>query len=66
MEKYYISSKPLDFETIENILKNNIQIDLSEKAIERINHCRHYLDEKIKIIKNPFTVLQPALVHCVM
>ena len=53
MEKYYISSKPLDFETIENILKNNIQIDLSEKAIERINHCRHYLDEKIKNYKEP-------------
>ncbi|NSW46429.1 MAG: histidine ammonia-lyase [Bacteroidales bacterium] len=48
MEVYYISSQPLNFETIERILKNNIQIALSENAIKKINHCRQYLDNKIK------------------
>lgn len=53
MEKYYISSKPLNFETIEEILKNNVQIALSENAIKKINHCRTYLDEKIKNYSEP-------------
>mgnify|MGYP005839572857 CR=1 FL=1 len=53
MEMYYISSKPLDFETIEQILKNNVQIALSENAIKKINHCRTYLDEKIKNYSEP-------------
>lgn len=53
MEMYYISSKPLDFETIDQILKNNVQIALSENAIQKINHCRTYLDEKIKNYSEP-------------
>jgi len=48
MEVYYISSQSLDFETIDTILKKNIQIALSENAIKKINHCRQYLDNKIK------------------
>jgi len=48
MEVYYISEQTLDFETIEKILKNNIQIALSESAKNKINHCREYLDNKIK------------------
>lgn len=53
MEIYPISSQPLDFETIDKILKNNIQLSLSAIAVKKINHCRSYLDEKIKNYPEP-------------
>ncbi len=54
MKTFYISSKPLDFATIDELLKSNDQqIALSETAIERIVKCRKYLDEKIKNYPHP-------------
>jgi len=53
MEVYHISSQPLDFETIDKILKNNNKISLSENAIQKINRCREYLDQKIKNYPDP-------------
>lgn len=55
MKTFYISSKPLDYLTIhELLLINNQQIALSETAIERIVKCRKYLDDKIKKISPPY------------
>ncbi len=53
MDVYYISVKPLDFETIEKLFESNQKIALSEKAIQKINKCREYLDEKIKHYPEP-------------
>jgi histidine ammonia-lyase len=47
MEVFYISTKPLDFETINKLLKNDIKIELSENAKQKIIKCREYLDNKI-------------------
>ena len=47
MEVFYISNEPLDLTTIKKILSNNVKIELSEKAKEKIINCRQYLDNKI-------------------
>lgn len=44
---HYISSKPLDLETISDIIENNKQLALSEEAIKKIKSCREYLDKKL-------------------
>jgi len=47
MEKiHYISSEPLNFKVIHEILSDNLKIGLSEEAKQSIQKCRAYLDEK--------------------
>lgn len=46
MKEYAIGSSELTYDLIEKILTDNAKLTLSEKAIEKINHCRNYLDEK--------------------
>jgi histidine ammonia-lyase len=53
MNTFAISSQPLNFETIEQILGNNLKVILSEEAKTKIQHCRDYLDNKLKNHSEP-------------
>ncbi|MFH1118453.1 MAG: histidine ammonia-lyase [Bacteroidota bacterium] len=53
MKTFAISSQPLDFEKIESLLENNTRLSLSEEAISAIQHCRDYLDDKLKNHREP-------------
>lgn len=44
---YKIGEKPLSYEEIEDILAEHAQLALSEQAVERIERCRNYLDDKV-------------------
>lgn len=50
---YSISSKGLDFDTIEQILRERTPLKLSEEAKQRIREGRRYLDLKLKEHKEP-------------
>ena len=45
---YYIGKKDLTLEDLEWIITNNIKLELSEEAKQRIQKCRTYLDEKME------------------
>ncbi len=54
MEKiHYINHEPLSFEKIEQIVKEDYKLALSDEAREGIQTCRYYLDEKMKNEKVP-------------
>jgi histidine ammonia-lyase len=53
MQSYLIEPELLDLEKIEAILKSGCGIELSINAMEKINKCRAYLDEKILTEKKP-------------
>ena len=50
---YYIGKADLTIEDIEWIITNNIKLELSDEAKERIQKCRTYLDEKMERAKAP-------------
>lgn len=45
---HYIDLQPLDLTKIQDILSTDKKIALSEEAIQKIEKCRVYLDEKMK------------------
>ena len=45
---HYISSKELDFDTIQNITNQNFELALSDEAKQNILKCRDYLDKKME------------------
>ena len=53
IEIYSISPEKLTFKAIFNILKEGKKIRLSDIAIQRIQKCRDYLDEKTKDKEDP-------------
>jgi histidine ammonia-lyase len=53
MTTHKISSSLLDFETIESIITNNVQLALSKESKEKITRCRKYLDQKLKNSSEP-------------
>jgi histidine ammonia-lyase len=53
MNTFAISSQPLDFEIIEEILYNNTRLVLSDEAKAKILHCRQYLDNKLENQSEP-------------
>ena len=54
MQSYhFVDSKPLSLKIIFNILEKQLKLKLSESSIEKINLCRHYLDQKIKSKHQP-------------
>ena len=53
MNSFAISSKPLDLATIEHIIENDLNLSLSEESVKKIQHCRDYLDNKIKNHSEP-------------
>ena len=46
LQEYAIGSSLLTYDLIERILNDNTKLTLSKEAIEKITHCREYLDEK--------------------
>ncbi|MBK8876623.1 MAG: histidine ammonia-lyase [Bacteroidetes bacterium] len=53
MPTHKISSTHIDFSTIRNILGGEYQLALSEDAIQRINKCRDYIDQRMQSQKEP-------------
>lgn len=46
MKEYAIGSSELTYDLIEKILKDGAKLTLSESAVEKIQHCRDFLDSK--------------------
>ena len=46
LKTYAIGSSQLTYDLIERILKDGTKLELSEKAIEKIQKCRDFLDKK--------------------
>lgn len=53
MNTFFIDSKPLTIQGIEDILRSGSSLALSPEAAERITKCRTYLDEKIRNQSGP-------------
>lgn len=53
MEIHHISPEHLSIERVHAILKNNMQLALSDEAVRRIKACREYLDNKMATQKEP-------------
>ena len=47
MNVHHISNKHLDFIAIKEIVSSGKKLELSETAIEKIQACRNYLDQKL-------------------
>ena len=50
---HIISSKSLDLATIQSIILEQKQLELSTDSVDNINQCRTYLDEKLKSETRP-------------
>ncbi len=50
---HYITSSPITFDQIENMLSTESQLVLSGESIEKIEKCRKYLDHKIGSQQDP-------------
>lgn len=53
METHHISPEHLSIERVHAILRNNMQLALSEESVRRIQACRDYLDKKMENQKEP-------------
>ncbi len=53
MSEHLISTSHLTIDKIESILSSNAKLKLSKESIEKIQHCRNYLDQKIKTTDEP-------------
>jgi histidine ammonia-lyase len=53
MKIHSISSDKLSFQRIFDIMRDNYQLALSSEAIQKINHCRHYLDRRVESNTEP-------------
>lgn len=45
--------KKLTLNDVNNIISKNLKLKLSDTAVKAINHCREYLDKKMKTQKEP-------------
>jgi histidine ammonia-lyase len=50
---HYITSNPITFKQIENMLSSDSQLVLSAESINKIEKCRKYLDHKIESQQEP-------------
>ncbi|MDY0103936.1 MAG: histidine ammonia-lyase [Lentimicrobium sp.] len=53
MNTFSISSTSLDFNTIEQIIAQDLKLVLSDEAKQKIQHCRTYLDNKLESHSEP-------------
>jgi histidine ammonia-lyase len=53
MKSFLISPEPLTLVIISELLTSETKLELSEEAISRIQHCRDYLDKKLRTSKEP-------------
>ena len=47
-KNHYISNKELDFDTIQKITNQNLELKLSDESKQNIVNCRNYLDKKME------------------
>ncbi|MBR6692289.1 MAG: histidine ammonia-lyase [Bacteroidaceae bacterium] len=50
---HHISAEHLTISRVEEILTKGYKLALSDDAVERINHCREYLDKKMENTERP-------------
>ena len=50
---HYITAERLTIARVEEIMTRGYKIALSDDAIQRINHCREYLDKKMEDVAHP-------------
>ncbi|MBV2247310.1 MAG: histidine ammonia-lyase [Lentimicrobium sp.] len=53
MKTFSISSQPIDFNIIGQIIAQDMKLVLSEEARQKIQHCRNYLDDKLTNHSDP-------------
>jgi len=53
MNSFFIGNQSLNFEIIQQLIKENHSLTLSEEAKNNIERCREYLDQKIRTTKEP-------------
>ncbi len=53
MKEHQISTAPLTIDQIELVISSGAKLILSEEATQKIQHCRNYLDQKIKTSDEP-------------
>ncbi len=53
MNEHQISNAPLTIGEVETIIASGAKLILSSEVIEKIQHCRNYLDDKIKTSDEP-------------
>ena len=49
MHIHAVSSSPVDLNTLEKIVSGDVRLELSRESMDRINTCRKYLDEKMRV-----------------
>ena len=53
MNEFPINSNSLNLDDIEQLINSNANIHLSQESIERIQHCRNYLDKAVEESDSP-------------
>ena len=55
MEEYHlIKDQPLDLNSINEVIRSNKKLKLSEESKKKVTNCREYLDKKLKDTDRPF------------
>lgn len=55
MEEFHlIKDQPLDLNSINEVIRSNKKLKLSEESKEKVINCREYLDKKLKDTDRPF------------
>ena len=47
MKTYPITTQHLKIDELRTVLNETFRLNLSEEAIEKVGHCRNYLEQKI-------------------
>lgn len=53
MKTHTINSSPLTLELIDQIINHDYKLELSQEAVDKIQKCRDYLDNKVKTNTEP-------------
>lgn len=51
--KFEISHKPLDFKVLSELINQDVELSLGQDAIDAIQKCRNYLEEKMRKVDAP-------------
>ncbi|HXC05653.1 MAG TPA: aromatic amino acid ammonia-lyase, partial [Bacteroidia bacterium] len=53
MNIHAVTTRQIDWNTLESVFYGNFKLELSAEARKKIQHCRAYLEKKIKSAKDP-------------
>jgi histidine ammonia-lyase len=51
--KFKISHKPLDFNVLNDLVNQDVELSLGKDAIDAIRKCRNYLEDKMQKVDAP-------------